>query len=87
MSAVIKPSAKSELTYPGFLRRSISVATDGPWTFYVWMLALTAVALVGVNAWAVQVRDGMIQTNMSDHVTGDCILRTLRSAWGWPLAV
>jgi Ni/Fe-hydrogenase subunit HybB-like protein len=69
VSAVIKPSAKSELTYPGFLRRSISVATDGPWTFYVWMLALTAVALVGVNAWAVQVRDGMIQTNMSDHVS------------------
>jgi molybdopterin-containing oxidoreductase family membrane subunit len=33
------------------------------------MFALTAVALVGANAWAVQVRDGMIRTNMTDHVS------------------
>lgn len=45
------------------------MATEGPWPYIVWMTALTAVALVGANAWAVQVRDGMIQTNMSDHVS------------------
>lgn len=57
------------VSYPRFLRLSASVATDGSWTFYLWMIVLTAIALVGANAWAVQVRDGMIQTNMSDHVS------------------
>jgi Ni/Fe-hydrogenase subunit HybB-like protein len=56
-------------TYFRFLRRSLHVATDGGWLFYAWMLVLTAVALVGANAWAVQVRDGMARTNMSDHVS------------------
>jgi len=59
----------NELTYPGFLRRALSVATDGSLGFYAWMTVLTAVALVGVNAWANQVADGMIATNMSDHVS------------------
>jgi molybdopterin-containing oxidoreductase family membrane subunit len=45
------------------------VATNGGWLFYGWMIFLTAIALVGANAWAVQVRDGMIVTNMSDHVS------------------
>lgn len=56
-------------SYPRFLWRVLGVATDGPWIFYAWMIALTAVALVGANAWAVQVRDGMIRTNMNDHVS------------------
>ncbi|QDU24128.1 sulfate reduction electron transfer complex DsrMKJOP subunit DsrP [Urbifossiella limnaea] len=56
-------------TYLRFLRRSLHVATDGGWLFYAWMLVLTAVALVGANAWAVQVRDGMVRTNMTDHVS------------------
>ncbi len=55
--------------YSRFLRRSLHVATDGGWLFYAWMLVLTAIALVGANAWAVQVRDGMAHTNMSDHVS------------------
>ncbi len=33
------------------------------------MVALTAVFLVGANAWAVQVADGMIVTHMTDHVS------------------
>jgi molybdopterin-containing oxidoreductase family membrane subunit len=37
--------------------------------FYLWMTFLSAVALVGANAWAVQVRDGLIRTNMTDHVS------------------
>jgi Ni/Fe-hydrogenase subunit HybB-like protein len=56
-------------SYPRFLWRAVGVATDGNWLFYAWMTVLTAIALVGANAWAVQVRDGMIVTNMSDHVS------------------
>ncbi len=57
------------LAYPRFLLRSLRLATDGsPW-FYAWMTLLTAVWLVGVHAWATQVRDGMVLTNMTDHVS------------------
>jgi molybdopterin-containing oxidoreductase family membrane subunit len=55
--------------YPRFIWRSLVMATDGNWMFYVWMTLLTAIALVGANAWAVQVRDGMIRTAMTDHVS------------------
>ncbi|GAA4443502.1 sulfate reduction electron transfer complex DsrMKJOP subunit DsrP [Novipirellula rosea] len=67
MSTLQKPSAI--LSYPAFLRRSLSLATDGSLGFYAWMTALTAVALVGANAWANQVSAGMITTNMTDHVS------------------
>ncbi|MBA4150242.1 MAG: polysulfide reductase NrfD [Verrucomicrobia bacterium] len=64
------PRASDHLTsYPRFLWRSCVAATDGNWLFYVWMTVLTAIALVGTHAWAVQVRDGMALTNMSDHVS------------------
>ena len=33
------------------------------------MILLTAVALVGLNAWATQIRDGTIVTSMTDHVS------------------
>jgi len=55
--------------YPRFLRRALVEATDGTIAFYAWMTALTAVALVGVNAWAHQVTGGMIATHMTDHVS------------------
>lgn len=61
--------AEPAVSYYRFLRQSLHVATEGSWVFYAWMFALTAVALVGANAWAVQVRDGMIRTNMTDHVS------------------
>lgn len=57
------------LSYPRFLRLALHVATEGKWLFYLWMTILTGVALVGANAWAVQVRDGMARTGMSDHVS------------------
>jgi len=57
------------LSYPRFLWKSLDVATNGNWSFYLWMTVLTAVSLVGANAWAVQVRDGMSHTNMNDHVS------------------
>ncbi len=64
-------SAKSRhwLSYPKFLWRSVVLATDGSLAFYAWMTLLTAVFLVGANAWAYQVAEGMAVTNMSDHVS------------------
>ncbi|MBK1791814.1 polysulfide reductase NrfD [Persicirhabdus sediminis] len=56
-------------SYGKFLRIAFRLATTGSWTFYVWMIFLTCVALVGANAWAIQVRDGMIRTAMTDHVS------------------
>jgi hypothetical protein len=35
--------------------RAARLATDGSPAFYAWMTLLTAVALVGANAWAHQV--------------------------------
>src|SRR6266545_4409594 len=63
-----QPSAVRH-TYRQFLRRALGVSTDGSWQFYLSMTVLTAIALVGANAWAVQVRDGMVRTNMTDHVS------------------
>src|SRR5262245_14277448 len=57
------------LSYPRFLWRALVLATDGSLAFYAWMTALTAVFLVGVNAWAHQVAGGMIVTHMTDHVS------------------
>lgn len=56
-------------SYPRFLLWLLGVATDGSIWFYTWMFVLTAVFLVGANAWAIQVSDGMIVTNMTDHVS------------------
>lgn len=55
--------------YPRFIWWALGESTNGNLLFYLWMLVLTAVALVGANAWAVQVVDGMIVTNMTDHVS------------------
>lgn len=69
-SSPVAHEAPSHLvTYGAFLRRAIGVATDGKLPFYAWMTALTAIFLVGVNAWARQVAGGMILTGMSDHVS------------------
>ena len=56
-TATGQPSAL--LSYPGFLRRSpMAMATEGSaLSFYAWMTMLTAIALVGANAWANQVAD------------------------------
>jgi len=72
-AAPLLPDAKQTpghiLTYPRFITRSLRLATDGSPLFYGWMILLTAIWLVGVHAWAVQVRDGMVMTNMTDHVS------------------
>lgn len=57
------------LSYPRFLKRVLWLATEGSLGFYTWMTVLTALFLVGANAWANQVAGGMIGTNMTDHVS------------------
>jgi Ni/Fe-hydrogenase subunit HybB-like protein len=57
------------VTYPRFLLRLLARSTEGTRMFYVGMAALTAIALVGLNAWAQQLVSGMGITNMSDHVS------------------
>lgn len=56
-------------SYPRFLARSLWLATEGSFAFYAWMTMLTALFLVGANAWAHQVAGGMISTHMTDHVS------------------
>lgn len=64
-----EPTRSHLVTYKQFLSRSLWLATEGTIGFYAWMTFLTAVALVGANAWANQVSAGMIATNMTDHVS------------------
>lgn len=56
-------------SYPKFIWWAFGESTSGSPLFYLWMFVLTAVFLVGANAWAVQVANGMIVTNMTDHVS------------------
>lgn len=56
-------------SYPAFLLMCLRLAFDGGVRFYVWMLMLTAVGLVGLNAYTEQLSSGMIVTNMTDHVS------------------
>jgi len=71
MASEISPSETGShwSSYPKFLYRLLVLATDGSLLFYAWMTGLTAVALVGANAWAQQVSQGMGLTHMSDHVS------------------
>ena len=57
------------VSYPRFLLDALDEATEGSRVFYAWMFVLTAIALVGANAWANQVVEGMGVTNMTDHVS------------------
>jgi len=72
MSSSIATSADQPshlMSYPRFLGRSLWLATEGSLGFYAWMTMLTALFLVGANAWANQVAGGMISTNMTDQVS------------------
>ena len=52
------PEEDSHLvTYPRFLWECVKISFDGGPAFYIWMTILTAVALVGANAWANQMAE------------------------------
>lgn len=56
-------------SYPRFLLKALRVGTDGPPLFYAWMIALTAIWLVGINSYCHQIVQGQGLTSMSDHVS------------------
>src|SRR5262245_20304237 len=56
-------------SYPRFIWTLLVQSTEGSVRFYAFMTLLTAVALVGANAWAHQVVHGMIVTGLTDHVS------------------
>ncbi len=55
--------------YLVFLRRCASVALVGDWRYYAWMGVLTVIALLGLNAYAKQLVNGLVVTGMSDEVS------------------
>lgn len=57
------------VSYPRFLWRMWGLAFTGSPRYYVMMTAFSAVVLVGLNAWAHQLADGMIRTSMTDQVS------------------
>ena len=65
------PGARPDavLTYPRFVWRMWQLAFSGSLLYYATMTLLSAVVLVGANGWAHQLSDGMIRTNMTDHVS------------------
>ncbi|MDP3275347.1 MAG: NrfD/PsrC family molybdoenzyme membrane anchor subunit [Deltaproteobacteria bacterium] len=64
-----EPATQHLLSYPRFLLTVAWRATEGTWVFYAWMTLLTAIALVGANAWAQQMASGMAVTALTDHVS------------------
>jgi len=55
--------------YLVFLQRCGRIAFVGDWRYYAWMGLLTVVSLLGLNAYARQMADGLISTGMSDQVS------------------
>lgn len=55
--------------YLVFLRRCIRLAFVGDSRYYLWMGALTLVALLGLNAYCKQLVHGLVVTGMSDEVS------------------
>jgi len=55
--------------YLTFLWRVWRLSWEGSWKFYAWMIFLSVLVLVGVNAWARQFVDGLATTGMTDQVS------------------
>src|SRR5512136_822725 len=55
--------------YLVFLWRCGRVAFVGDWRYYTWMGLLTALCLLGLNAYAKQLVHGLVVTGMSDEVS------------------
>ena len=52
-----------------FLRRCGRLTFDGDWRYHTWMGSLTAVVLLGLNAYCKQFAHGLIVTGMTDEVS------------------
>lgn len=55
--------------YFRFLQRCARIAFVGDWRYYTWMGVLTAICLLGLNAYCKQFAHGLITTGMSDEVS------------------
>jgi Ni/Fe-hydrogenase subunit HybB-like protein len=55
--------------YLVFLWRCARIAFVGDWRYYAWMGVLTALTLIGLNAYCKQLVHGLIVTGMSDEVS------------------
>ncbi len=55
--------------YVRFLARCVRLSFVGDWRYHLWMTALTVTALLGLNAYARQVVDGLVVTGMTDQVS------------------
>ncbi len=55
--------------YAIFLWRCFRISFIGTWQYYIWMLLLTVLTLLGVNAYCKQLVQGLITTGMTDHVS------------------
>ncbi len=55
--------------YIRFLWRCFRVSFVGNWRYQLWMLFLSVIVLLGLNAYARQFVDGMITTGMTDQVS------------------
>lgn len=55
--------------YFTFLSRCARIAFAGDWRYYLWVGALSAVCLLGLNAYAKQFVHGLVVTGMSDQVS------------------
>lgn len=55
--------------YLTFLYRCFRISFVGGWRYHLWMLCLTIIALLGLNAYCKQLVDGLATTGMTDHVS------------------
>jgi len=55
--------------YARFLWRCFRISFAGDWRYHAWMLGLTIVCLVGLNAYARQLVEGLATTGMTDQVS------------------
>jgi len=55
--------------YFRFLWRCVRISFVGDWRYALWMLFLTGIALLGLNAYCKQIVYGLATTGMTDHVS------------------
>ena len=55
--------------YLRFLVRCFRLSFVGDWRYYTWMLVLTCIALLGLNAYCKQLVSGLATTGMTDQVS------------------
>ncbi len=55
--------------YLRFLYRCFRISFVGDWRYHTWMLVLTVISLLGLNAYCHQLVNGLITTGMTDQVS------------------